>query len=79
MFHNHNFLQAISSRESEREQARAQEDETRRGYRQKSIRYEVMIAHCTPANPFDLLQVRNTLYYLRLLLWHLACLRSRIN
>jgi hypothetical protein len=37
------------SGESEGEQARAQEDETRRGYRQKSIRYEVMIAHGTPA------------------------------
>jgi len=45
VFHNHNFLQAIISGESEGEQARAQEDETRRGYRQKSIRYEVMIAH----------------------------------
>jgi hypothetical protein len=45
VFHDHNFLQAISSCESEGEQARAQEDETPRRYRQKSIRYEVMIAH----------------------------------
>jgi hypothetical protein len=38
------------SGERESEQARAQEQEARRGYRQKSIRYEVMIAHSAPAN-----------------------------
>jgi hypothetical protein len=60
VFHNHNFLQAISSGESEGEQARAQEDETRRGYRQKSIRYEVMIAHGTPANSPEFIKVFET-------------------
>ena len=37
--------------ESESEQARAQQHKARRGYRQKSIRHEIMIAHNTPANP----------------------------
>jgi hypothetical protein len=59
VFHNHNFFQAISSGESEGEQA-AQEDETRRGYRQKSIRYEVMIAHGTPANSSEFIKVFET-------------------
>jgi hypothetical protein len=60
VFHSHNFLQAISSGENEGEQARAQEDETRRGYRQKSIRYEVMIAHGTPANSSEFIKVFKT-------------------
>ena len=60
MFHNHNFLQAISLGENEDEQARAQEDETRRGYRQKSIRDEVMIAHGTPANSSEFIEVFET-------------------
>jgi hypothetical protein len=59
VFHNHNFFQAISSGESEGEQA-AQEDETRRGCRQKSIRYEVMIAHGTPANSSEFIKVFET-------------------
>ena len=38
------------SSQSEREQARAQEQEARRSYRQKPIRYEVVVAHSAPAN-----------------------------
>jgi hypothetical protein len=38
------------SGQSEREQARAQEQEARRSYRQKPIRYEVVVAHSAPAN-----------------------------
>ena len=38
------------SGQSEREQARAQEQEARRSYRQKPIRYEVMVTHSAPAN-----------------------------
>jgi hypothetical protein len=38
------------SGQSESKQARAQEQEARRSYRQKSIRYEVMVTHSAPAN-----------------------------
>jgi hypothetical protein len=38
------------SGQSESEQARAQEQEARRSYRQKPIRYEVMVTHSAPAN-----------------------------
>ena len=41
---------ALSGRQGESEQARAQEQEARRSYRQKPIRYEVMITHSAPAN-----------------------------
>jgi len=44
-------LGPVLSGESEGEQARTQEHEASRGYDQKSVRYEVMIAHGTPANP----------------------------
>jgi hypothetical protein len=44
-------LRPVLSDEGEGEQARTQEHEARRGYDQKSVRYEVMIAHGAPANP----------------------------
>ena len=44
------FAKTALSGQSEREQARAQEQEARRSYRQKPIRYEVMVTHSAPAN-----------------------------
>jgi hypothetical protein len=43
-------LRPVLSGESEGEQARTQEHEARRGYEQKSVRYEVTIAHGAPSN-----------------------------
>jgi hypothetical protein len=44
-------LRPVLSGESEGEQARTQEHEAHHDYRQKSVGYEVMIAHGTSANP----------------------------